>query len=109
MFYFKDIAERIKIELGFKTDKELYDFLGVEQGVYSNWKRRNKIPYETITSLCFEKNLNLKYILSGDSKYLKTQNEINYKEEINNLCKKLNKKELEEIYYILKLKTIEKK
>jgi hypothetical protein len=65
MYYFDEIINRLKKELQFTTDKELYDYMDIKQGTFTNWRTRNKIPYEIITTICINNNYNLNYILGA--------------------------------------------
>lgn len=104
-----EIIKRLKISLNTKLDKDLYENMGVSQGTFSNWKKRNAIPFENIISICYKKDLDIKYILSGETSDKKTQFEINYKNEIEKLINELNEKDLEIIYHTIKLKVLENK
>lgn len=93
MYLMEDIIKRLKEELNLKTDKELYELIGVSQGVFSNWKTRNSIPYSEITTLCFEKNIDMKFILTGkkDSNSLKNDENLSKtQKEITEKIKKLD-------------------
>lgn len=100
MYLMNEITERLKDKLRLKTDKELYEILGVSQGVFSNWKTRNTIPFQEITTLCFSKNINLKYILTGEEKENIKEN-INFKDKIVENLDKLNNKELKYFYFLI--------
>lgn len=99
MNYFDEVFNRIKEKLGFKSDKEMYEYMGVIQGTFTNWRRRNSIPYDNINSICFKENLDLNYIYSGK----KEEIIINYKEENTKILEKLEEKEQEKLYHLLKL------
>lgn len=103
MNYFDEVINRIKTELNFKTDKEMYEFMGVLQGTFTNWRRRNSIPYELINSICFNKKLDLNYIIHGKKNEIK----INYEQENIKMLEKLTNKEHEKLYHLLKSKIIE--
>jgi hypothetical protein len=92
MNYFEEIIIKLKKELNLTTDKELYEYMGIMQGTFTNWRRRNSIPYEQIITICFNEKLDLNYIFSNkelektsknDRKLSKTQKEILTK--LNNL------------------------
>ncbi len=98
MYLFSDITDRLKKELNYKNDKQLYDLMGVGQGTFSNWKTRNTIPYEEIISLCEKQKFNLKYILTGQ----KEENFVNFKEENLKIINESDEKTQEKIYHLLK-------
>ncbi|WP_122893095.1 helix-turn-helix domain-containing protein [Arcobacter peruensis] len=82
MYYFDEIINRLKKELKFNSDKELYQFMDVKQGTFTNWRARNKIPYENITTICVNNGFNLNYILGSQNDDNKV--DIDYKSEIIN-------------------------
>ncbi|RXK01499.1 hypothetical protein CRV02_08295 [Arcobacter sp. CECT 8989] len=98
MLLFEDVIKRLKESLQLKTDKEMYEFMGTNQGKFSMWKSRNKIPYEEITNICCNKNLDLNYILNGK----KQQNFVDYKKENKKMLEKLTDLEHENLYHLLK-------
>lgn len=100
MYLINEIIERLKEKLKLRTDKELYEIMGVSQGVFSNWKARNTIPFEEITTLCFSKNINMKYILTGEENENIKEN-INFKDKIIENLEKLNDKELKYFYFLI--------
>lgn len=100
MNYFDEIFTRLKELLNFKSDKEMYDFMGVIQGTFTNWRRRNSIPYEQINSICINEKLDLNYILNGVKNENITKNE-NFKEKIIQNLEKLNDKELKYFYHLI--------
>ncbi|ATC39626.1 LexA family transcriptional regulator [Elizabethkingia anophelis] len=63
------ILNDIKSYLGFKTDSDFADFLGIKQNTLSNWKSRNTIDYELIITKCDEINAN--WLLTGEGEMLK--------------------------------------
>jgi len=99
MYYFDEIINRLKKELKFTTDKELYDYMDVKQGTFTNWRSRNKIPYENITTICVVNNFDLNYILAGVNSDENTIN-IDYKNEIINNLDSLDDKQIKYIYHI---------
>lgn len=98
------IINRIKTDFELKDDKDVAVKLGVSQQSLTNWKNREKIPYKELISFCLEQNLNMKYILTGE----KEENYINFKEEINKMIDELEEKQLEETYYFVKNKKLNK-
>lgn len=107
MYLINEIIERLKEKLKLKTDKELYELMGVSQGVFSNWKSRNTIPYQEITTICFSKNINMKYILTGNEDEILEENE-NFKDKIIQNLEKLNDKELKYFYHLIESELVKK-
>lgn len=62
------ILKRVKERLDFKNDSELASYLNVGNGTISNWKSRNKIPYDEIFEICEKNNFSLDYIFYGHFK-----------------------------------------
>lgn len=100
MNYFDEIFDRLKSELNYTTDKEIYEFMGVMQGTFTNWRRRNSIPYEQINTICNNEKLDLNYILNG-KKDEKIEKNINFKEKIIENLEKLSEKELKYFYHLM--------
>lgn len=67
------ILNEIKKYLGFKTDKELAEFLGVKQNTFSTWRHRNTLDKELILSKCDFINAN--WLLTGEGPMLKDKQE----------------------------------
>jgi hypothetical protein len=107
MYYFEEIINRLKTKLGFTTDKELYDLMDIKQGTFTNWRSRNKIPYEEITTICVNKKFNLNYILGGE--FEEKVELINYKEEIINNLELLNENQIKYVYHITEAEKIKGK
>lgn len=107
MYLIEDIVKRLKAELKYTTDKELYETMGVSQGVFSNWRKRNSIPFLEITTLCYNKNIDMKYILFGE-KSEKIEKIENFKEKIIENLDKLNEKELKYFYHLMEAEIIER-
>ncbi len=59
------ILGRLKEKLNLKNDSELASYLGMASGTISNWKNRNKIPYEEIFSICEKSSIDIGYIFYG--------------------------------------------
>lgn len=114
MYLFIEIIARLKEKFNITSDKELYDLMGVTQGTFSNWKNRNKIPYEELTTICFNNNLDLRYILTGENDE-KIQNEnnknnkINHREELIKMLEDLNDKKAEIYYHLIKAELLKEK
>jgi len=108
MNYFDEVFNRLKEKLDFKTDKEMYDFMGIIQGIFTNWRRRNKIPYKEINSICINNNLDLNYILNGKKTEEILQN-INFREENIKIINESDDKTNKIFYHILTAKKTELK
>lgn len=65
------ILNEIKKHLGFKTDKELAEFLGVKQNTFSTWRHRNTLDEELILSKCDFINAN--WLFTGEGSMLKKE------------------------------------
>ncbi|MGO3708318.1 MAG: helix-turn-helix domain-containing protein [Mesonia hippocampi] len=57
-----DVLERLKNKFNVKTDRKLCKLLGVKPNTLSNWKKRNRLDYEAILTICKQNNLDLNYI-----------------------------------------------
>jgi hypothetical protein len=108
MFLFEELIERLKEELKLKSDKELYDIMEVSQGTFSNWRKRNKIPYEEIITLCFNKNIDIKQIITGQ-KHINKCPELDYKSEIHKMIDELDNKKSEIYYHLIKAEILKEK
>lgn len=109
MNYFDQIFNRLKKEFHFNTDKEMYDFMGIPQGTFTNWRRRNKIPYEEINTICIKYNLNLNFIINGNEKYQNDIKKINFEEETIKMIKELDAKKKEICYHLIKAESLKEK
>lgn len=107
MIDLEEVFHRIKDIYNIKKDKDLSVILGVKQQTLTNWKLRNKIPYEEIISICLKENINLKYIITG-IKEEEIEKKIDYEKEIIENIKKLNEKEKKYIYHLIESKIIKK-
>lgn len=67
MFDFEEIITRLILKLELKNKAELASVFNISTQVLTNWKSRNKIPFEEIIILCKSKNMmsELDYILYG--------------------------------------------
>lgn len=108
MNYFDEVFNRIKEVLKLKTDKDMYEYMGVIQGTFTNWRRRNKIPYEEINSICIKEKLDLNYILNGESNKLAME-DINYKEELLSMISNLDEEKSEIYYHLVKAELLKEK
>lgn len=62
------ILNNIKNHLGFKKDKDFATFLGINQSVLSNWKKRNTYDIELIHNRCRE--IDPLFLITGKGKML---------------------------------------
>ncbi|WP_417327429.1 helix-turn-helix domain-containing protein [Halarcobacter sp.] len=101
MLYFEEIINRLKESLKIGTDKQVYELMNVKQATFTNWRTRNKIPFEEINTICVDKNLDINYILNGIKK---EQITINYKEEIIKSLETLSNNDIKSVYHFVKSK-----
>lgn len=101
MLYFEEIINRLKESLKIGTDKQVYELMNVKQATFTNWRTRNKIPFEEINTICVDKNLDINYILNGIKK---EQITINYKEEIIKSLDTLSNNDIKSVYHFIKSK-----
>lgn len=92
-----DILNRLKEKLEIKTDTELAERLNLSSGVISNWKAREKIPYNEIFSICEKENIDIKYIFYNKS----IEKVNNFKEKLSKAIEKLNENESKYFYYLI--------
>lgn len=108
MNYFDQIFNRLKNELNLTSDKEMYDFMNVIQGTFTNWRRRESIPYEKINSICIENNLDLNYILNG-KKQKENVKKIDYKDELHKMVEEIKEEKAEIYYHLIKAEILKEK
>lgn len=108
MYYFDEIFERIKTKLNFKTDKDVYEEMGIQQGTFTNWRRRNSIPFQEINTLCFKYKLDLNYVING-IEYEKKCPEKDFKSEIIEMIEQLDEKKSEIYYHLIKAEILKEK
>lgn len=71
-----EIIDRIKDFLNLDSDSDLNRLLKVSSATVSTWRKRGKIPYELIVTLCDSSGANIRWLLNGEgNKYL--EDEIN--------------------------------
>uniref|UniRef100_UPI0040483943 helix-turn-helix domain-containing protein n=1 Tax=Aliarcobacter sp. TaxID=2321116 RepID=UPI0040483943 len=95
-----DILNRLKESLSIKTDMELAEKLDLSSGVISNWKARNKIPYNEIFTICENNNFDINYIFYNKIND-NIQKEENFKENIIKNLDNLNEKQLKYFYHLI--------
>lgn len=100
------IIERLKEKLNFSKDIELTKYMKLASGTIGNWKKRDKIPYDEIFSICEKEKLNIKYIFYGINQNIE---KINYKEELFKTVENLENNQIEYLYHIAKSKELENK
>lgn len=98
MIDINNILDRLKSHFNVKSDREIADILGVTSQNITNWKSRNKIPYNEIISICLKEEIDLNELILNK----KVVKNINYKEENINNIELLNEKENKIIYYEIK-------
>jgi len=59
------VVKRIKEKLEIKTDKKLYELLGVKATTFSAWRTRNSLDYKLVLEFCQKNGLDLNYIFFG--------------------------------------------
>lgn len=65
------IINEIRSYLGFKTDTQLADYLGVKRNTISTWRKRNSIDYQLIVTKCDFVDAN--WLLTGKGDMLKSE------------------------------------
>jgi len=103
----EDILNRLKNELNIKNDSDLAKILDLSGGVISNWKARNKIPYNEIFTICENENLDINYIFYNIKKE-KIIEKIDYKKEIIKKIEELREKELKYFYHLIEAELTKK-
>lgn len=66
MSIYRDILDRIMESIKKSKDTELAEFLGVTSQDIYNWRTRKKFDLDEVLDICKRKNLDIKYILTGD-------------------------------------------
>ena len=64
----ESILNRLKDSLNIKNDTELAKYMNLSSGTIPNWRKRNKIPYEEIFTICENEKIDIKNIFYGDNK-----------------------------------------
>jgi hypothetical protein len=60
----KEIIERIKTSFSIKSDRELAEYLGVNQSTISTWRSRDSLDHNLIIAKC--KKVNLHWLFTGE-------------------------------------------
>lgn len=105
MNYFDEIFNRLKNKLNIKSDKEMYEYMGVMQGTFTNWRRRETIPYKEINTICIKEKFDVNYILNG-IKQNELIEKLNFREENHKIIEQINDENQEIIYHILKAENL---
>jgi len=126
---FEEVIKKLKLKLSIEKDKELYQLMGIKQSTFTNWRSRNKIPYEEIITYCNKNNITFSDIFNEEKeqKSIIGNNNINGNNSgvhingdvhINNieqqdreLCeiiKQLDSKQKEYYYHLMKADLIKK-
>lgn len=72
-FDFDAVLSRIKQAMGFTTDAQVADFIGLSASGFGNRKRARSIPFEAICTACAARGVNIDWILTGKGAQLKTE------------------------------------
>ncbi len=92
------ILNKIKKHLGFDSDKDFANFLGIKQNTLSTWKSRNKIDYDLIIAKC--EKINANWLITGKGSMITGEEELNLGSVLNwlleNHAELLNTKEYNE-------------
>lgn len=96
--------EKLRIDEGL-SKKEFAEKLKITEQAYQNYcNGKRLIPTNVALEIKQLFNISLDWLLFGDNK----NNNINYKEEIIKSLEKLDNKQMEYIYHIIKSKELEK-
>jgi len=61
----KKILKRMVSKLGFSTNKQLANYLGISYSTLNSWLRRKSIPLKVINKIVEEKKINYDWLLTG--------------------------------------------
>ena len=59
------VLDRMKEFYEFRSDRQLYEFLGVPQATLAGWRRRNTMDYDIVIAKCADK-MNLHWLFTGE-------------------------------------------
>lgn len=126
---FEEVIKKLKLKLSIEKDKELYQLMGIKQSTFTNWRARNKIPYEEIITYCNKNNITFSDIFNEEKeqKSIIGNNNINgnnsgihingnvhinnveqQDKELCELIKQLEPKEKEYYYHLIKADLLKK-
>lgn len=60
-----DVIDRMKSELGVKSDTQLAEIIGKSSKTIHSWRVRNSVPYEAALLIAFNHRTSLDYLLLG--------------------------------------------
>ena len=69
------IVERLKLEFGYKRDKDIADALEMSGTAFYNHKARGTIPYEALSTFCEKKGISFDWLLTGDAPVRRAEKE----------------------------------
>lgn len=61
----RQILNTLKTKMGFATDKQLAEDMGVTYGALTNWVSRDSIQYEPVINYALAKNIDLNELFGG--------------------------------------------
>lgn len=65
IFDFDAVLSRIKQAMGFTTDAQVAEFIGMSASGLGNRKRAGSIPFEAICTACAARGVNIDWVLTG--------------------------------------------
>lgn len=71
----KPVLHRIMEAYGFRTQKELSEYLGISTGTISTWVRRQYFPGDVVITCSLDTGASLRWIATGE---IHVQNEVNH-------------------------------
>ncbi len=63
------VLNRVMREAGLTKDSELAELFGVSNPTITTWRKRNRIPFEEVLAICFERKWDFIYCLLGRSSF----------------------------------------
>jgi hypothetical protein len=82
---FIKVLDRLKVLKGVSKDREIAELLVVKADTLSQWKNRNKIPFEVINNFCNLQNVSLNWVYFGKGDiYLNEQKSENVNKNFSN-------------------------
>jgi predicted transcriptional regulator len=103
------ILARFKEIVGASSDYQLAKYLNIQGAVISNWRKRERIPFEKIYEFCTKNDFSIDWVLTGKGNR-KLENDDSAKiEQVHKVLPELDEK-IEELYQIIeKIRMQEKK
>lgn len=81
----KPVLQRIMDAYGFRTQKELSEYLGISTGTISTWIRREYFPGDVVIACALDTNFSLDWLATGE--YSLTPKEVDIEHISNNFIK----------------------